>query len=68
MATAGHRSFSTTKRYLHPAGRAFPEAAAGLEERLLGPEATSRKFYRSEPTSDDLSEPEAAEEAASDLS
>ena len=35
MATAGHRSFATTKRYLHLAGRAFPEAAAALEDRLL---------------------------------
>ena len=35
MAIAGHRSFSTTKRYLHLAGRAFPEAAAALEDRLL---------------------------------
>ncbi len=63
MATAGHRSFSTTKRYLHLAGRAFPEAAAALEDRLLG----GRKFYPSEPTSDDPSEPEATVHAASDL-
>jgi integrase len=62
MATAGHRSFATTKRYLHLAGRAFPEAAAALEDRLLG----GRKFYPSEPTSDDPAAPEATVHAASD--
>jgi integrase len=51
MATAGHRSFSTTRRYLHQAGRAFPEAAAALEDRLLA----GRKFYPSELISADLS-------------
>jgi len=35
MATTGHRSFASTKRYLHLAGRAFPEAAAALDDRLL---------------------------------
>jgi integrase len=56
MATAGHRSFATTRKYLHLAGRAFPEAAAALEDRLLA----GRKFYPSEPISADLSESEAA--------
>lgn len=64
MATAGHRSFATTQRYLHLAGRAFPEAAAALEDRLLA----GRKFYPTEPTSPDLSEPETANHAASDPS
>ena len=41
MATAEHRSFATTKRYLHLAGRAFPETAAALEDRLLA----GRTFY-----------------------
>ena len=31
MAVAGHRSFSTTRQYLHLAGRAFPEAARALD-------------------------------------
>lgn len=35
MATAGHRSFATTRKYLHLAGRTFPAAAAALEDRLL---------------------------------
>jgi integrase len=35
MATAGHRSFQTTRKYLHLAGRSFPTAAAALEDRLL---------------------------------
>jgi integrase len=36
MATAGHRSFATTKRYLHLAGRVFPDAAQALQDRLNG--------------------------------
>jgi integrase len=57
MATAGHRSFATTKRYLHLAGRAFPEAAAALEDRLLA----GRKFYPTEPISADLRRSETTE-------
>ncbi len=37
MATAGHRSFATTCQYLHLAGRAFPKAAAALEDQLFYP-------------------------------
>ena len=36
MATAGHRSMATTRRYLHLAGVAFRDDAAALERRLLG--------------------------------
>jgi integrase len=57
MATAGHRSFSTTRRYLHLAGRAFPEAAAALEDRLLA----GTKLYPSEPISADLTASETTE-------
>jgi hypothetical protein len=32
---AGHRSFATTRKYLHLAGQSFPIAAAALEDRLL---------------------------------
>jgi integrase len=42
MATAGQRSFATTKRYLHLAGRAFPDAAAALEDRLLAGELSTQ--------------------------
>ena len=49
MATAGPRWFATTKRYLHLAGRAFPEAAAALEDRPLA----GTKLYPPEPISDD---------------
>jgi hypothetical protein len=35
MATAGHRSFATSRQYLHLAGRAFPNAAAALQDQLL---------------------------------
>jgi integrase len=54
MATAGHRSMQTTKRYLHLAGVTFQQDANALEARLLGetfpgtfpdlgePESTSR--------------------------
>ena len=38
MTIAGHRSFATTKRYLHLAGRTFPAAATALEDRLLAGE------------------------------
>jgi integrase/recombinase XerD len=36
MATAGHRSMSTTKGYLHLAGVVFRDEASALERRLLG--------------------------------
>jgi integrase len=36
MATAGHSSMATTKRYLHLAGVTFQDEANALEERLLG--------------------------------
>jgi integrase len=59
MARAGHRSMSTTNQYVHLAGVTFPDAAAALEDRLLG----GRTFYPSESTSADLTAPEPAEEA-----
>jgi hypothetical protein len=52
---------STTKGYLHLAAVVFPDEADALERRLLG-----RAFYPSEPTSDDLSEPETAEQAGTE--
>jgi integrase len=61
MARAGHRSMSTTNQYVHLAGVTFPDAALALEGRLLG----GRTFYPSEKISDDLGEPEPAEEADS---
>jgi integrase len=36
MATAGHASMATTRRYLHLAGVVFADDAAALERRLLG--------------------------------
>lgn len=36
MEIAGHRSFATTKQYLHLAGRVFRDSAQGLEDRMLG--------------------------------
>jgi integrase len=60
MATAGHRSFATTKGYLQLAGITFADEAAALEDRLYG---TGRKFYPSETTSDDPASPNAAQEA-----
>jgi integrase len=36
MATAGHASMATTKRYLHLAGVVFKDEADALERRLLG--------------------------------
>lgn len=41
MATAGHRSMSTTNRYLHLAGVVFRDDAAALERRLLGKGTTA---------------------------
>jgi hypothetical protein len=51
---------STTSQYLHLADVVFRDEAAALEDRLL----CSRKFYRRERTSDDLSEAEASEQAS----
>jgi integrase len=53
MATAGHRSMSTTKAYLHLAGVTFRDEAQALERRLLGVESSTR-LSESEPTSADL--------------
>jgi hypothetical protein len=36
MATAGHRSITTMKGYLHLAGVVFRDEASALERRLLG--------------------------------
>lgn len=36
MATAGHASMATTRRYLHLAGVVFKDEADALERRLLG--------------------------------
>jgi integrase len=41
MATAGHASMATTKRYLHLAGVVFKDEADALERRLLGSVETS---------------------------
>jgi integrase len=70
MARAGLRSMATTKGYLHLAGVVFRDEADALERRLLGGEPESgadvgRTFYPSELTSDDLSEPQATEQAGS---
>lgn len=40
MATAGHRSFARTRRYLHLAGQTFKDDADALERRLLGEPST----------------------------
>jgi hypothetical protein len=58
MATAGHRSFTTTKQYLQLAGRVFPDAAQALQDRLVGDGNFVPILYPSEPISDDLSESE----------
>jgi integrase len=50
MATAGHRSMSTTKQYLHLAGVVFRQDADALERRLLGVESSTH-LSASEPTS-----------------
>jgi integrase len=62
MARAGHRSMATTRQYLHLAGVVCPERAAALEDRLLA----GRTFYRSEMTSADPAESEAALGAVTD--
>jgi integrase len=60
MATAGHRSMATTRQYLHLAGVVFPDEAQALERRLLG-----TTWYPTELTSEDLTDPEASEQADS---
>jgi len=69
MAIAGHRSFATTKRYLHLAGRTFPAAAAALEDRLLADGLStqpSTHLSEPDPISDDTSRSETAEIAGAD--
>jgi integrase len=56
MATAGHRSMQTTKRYLHLAGVTFANDAAALERRLLAHELSnepSNDLSGSQPISGD---------------
>ncbi len=55
MATAGHRSMQTTKRYLHLAGVTFQADADALERRLLGETFAqlSRELGEPESTSHD---------------
>jgi integrase len=69
MTRAGHRSMSTTRGYLHLAGVVFRDEADALERRLLGDREddgdVGTTLYPSEPTSPDLSEPEARKEARS---
>jgi len=62
MTKAGHANLRTTKRYMHLAGVVFRDEAERLEERLLG----GRKFYPSEPISDDVGEPEPRNDAVSE--
>lgn len=59
MATAGHRSMQTTKRYLHLAGVTFALDAAALERRLLAGELSTE-------LSTDLGEPESTSSDVSD--
>jgi hypothetical protein len=62
MTKAGHADLRTTKRYMHLAGVVFRDEAERLEERLLG----GRKFYPSEPISDDLGQSEPHKHAVSE--
>lgn len=48
MATAGHRSMSTTQRYLHLAGVVFRDDADALERRLLGAVESSTDLSESQ--------------------
>jgi len=68
MATAGHRSMQTTKRYLHLAGVTFQQDADNLERRLLGElsHELSHNLGEPESTSSDLSVPETQETSRSD--
>jgi integrase len=65
MATAGHRSMSTTKKYVHLAGVVFRDDADALEARLLGERGTT--WYPSDTISDDLTAPEPANHADTDV-
>jgi integrase len=65
MATAGHRSMQTTRRYLHLAGVAFRDDAAALERRLLGVESSTH-LTASEPISADLNPPNKRVQDAAD--
>jgi hypothetical protein len=60
MTRAEHRSMDTTKLYLHLAGTVFRDDAEALEQRMLG----GTTLYRTDLTSDDLTEPESADHAA----
>lgn len=64
MTKAGHSDMRTTKTYLHLAGVVFRDEAKALEDRLLG----GTKLYPTDLTSDDLSEADSSEQAASRLS
>jgi integrase/recombinase XerD len=65
MATAGHRSMQTTKRYLHLAGVTFRDDADALERRRLSTELSTR-LSTSEPISDDPTPRETVENASAD--
>ena len=58
MATAGHRSMQTTKRYLHLAGVVFRDDSDALERRLLGARTTASQAVES---STDMASPEPIE-------
>jgi integrase len=63
MTTAGHRSMSTTRRYIHLAGVAFRDEANALEARLLAGELStqlSTHLAAPEPISADPRPPETA--------
>jgi integrase len=69
MATAGHRSMSTTNRYVHLAGVVFRDDAGALERRLLGGELStplSTHLASPEPVSPDLERLEQAVSASDD--
>jgi integrase/recombinase XerD len=65
MATAGHRSMSTTRRYLHLAGVVFRDDANALERRLLGVESSTH-LSAPEPISDDSAPLNQAAQASAD--
>jgi integrase len=65
MATAGHRSMSTTRRYLHLAGVVFRDDAAALERRLLST-PLSTHLSTPEPISDDPAPLNQASQASAD--
>lgn len=53
MATAGHRSFATTKGYLQLAGITFASEAAALQQRMLGGVEPSTDLTSPQMTEDD---------------